>query len=45
MTEKPNFTREREVREVMERDTLGASFVIAIAVLALVIAIAAWGVG
>lgn len=42
MTEKPNWTREKEVREVMERDTVGNSFLFWIAVLTLIIVVAAW---
>lgn len=33
MTEKPNWTREKEVRDIMERDTLGLSFWFAVLVM------------
>jgi len=42
MTEKPNWTREKEVREVMERDTVGISLAFWLAVLTLIMALAAW---
>lgn len=42
MTEKPNYTREKEVRDIMERDTVGTSFLFWLAVLTLIVAIAAW---
>jgi len=40
VTEKANYTREKEVREVMERDTLKLSFFFWLAILTLILLIA-----